>query len=175
METPGVSMKGAYRDVLIGNDSQTLHDSGWVSNTIVERGRILLAGFMRNDSPSGIRFLAVGRGEESWDTSARLSAEPTATDLVDRYTPTIPFDDLTVVYLDESDGVVAEPTNRLQITVTLKAGYPEIEAPAVSYPLREFGLFGAFNGTDYMVNYVKHPVINKDASATLVRVIRLDF
>lgn len=175
METPGAALQGVYRDILIGNDQRPIHDSGWVSNTIVDRGRILLAGFLRNDSSNGIQFLAVGQGLEAWDTSGTPPAEATATDLVNRYTPTIPVADLSVVYLDESDAVVEGPTNRLQITATLEAGYPAIQAPAVSYPLREFGLFGAFNGTDYMVNCVRHPVINKDASATLVRVIRLYF
>lgn len=175
MEKPGASIKGIFRDVLKGPDGRTIHDSGWNSNTIVNNGRVLLAGFMRNDSPNGIQFLAVGQGLENWDVDGVPAATASATDLVARHTPPIPESQLSLVYLNEADAVVAGPTNRLQITATLEPGYPEITAPAVSFPLREFGLFGTFNGADFMINSVRHPVIHKDASATLIRVIRLYF
>jgi hypothetical protein len=175
MEKLGASIKGIFRDVLKGPDGRTFHDSGWLSNTIVDSGRILLAGFMRNDSPSAIQFLAVGQGLESWDTDGVPPTTTSATDLVNRHSPPIPESELSLVYLDGADAVVGGPTNRLQITATLEPGYPEIVAPAVSFPLREFGLFGTFNGADFMINNVRHPVIHKDASATLIRVIRLYF
>lgn len=99
MEYVGTSIKGIYRDVLLDADGQPIRDSRWVSNTVVTRCRVLLAGFMKSDNTSGIHHLAVGRGD----------------------------------------------------------------------PLREFGLF---DGKDYMINGVRHPVIHKDAASTLVRVIR---
>lgn len=169
-------MRGIYRDILISSDRTQVYDSGWLPNTIVDRGRILLAGFLKNDAPSGIQYLAVGQGLPAWDAAASPPAPSvTAIDLEDRYTPTIPVAELNLGYLDQSDAVVSGPTNRLQITATLGPGYPAIQPPAVSFPLREFGLFGTFNGIDYMVNNVRHPVIHKDASSTLIRVLRLYF
>lgn len=178
MERIGSSIRGIYRDVLMGPDNRVLHDSGWVSNTIVDGCRTLLAGFMKNEPSQGIQYLAVGQGLEAWDTD--LEPVPaTATDLENRYTPTIPDptsgSDLALVYLDENDDVVDGPTSRLQITATLKPGYPAPLSPLTTYPLREFGFFGRFNGTDYMINAIRHPVIDKDESATLIRTIRLYF
>lgn len=122
----------------------------------------------------------MGQGLETWDTTEAPDPDPaTTTDLENRYTPTIPDlasgSDLALVYLDENDAVVDGPTSRLQITATLEPGYPAPLAPLTTYPLREFGLFGRFNGTDYMINAIRHPVIHKDESATLIRVIRLYF
>ncbi len=175
MERLGASIKGIYRDVLKRRGDRTVHDSGWLSNAIMDRGRVLLAGFLKNDSPSGIRFLAVGQGLENWDVDEAPQPDPTASDLVNRHSPPVPVSRLNLVYLSPSDGVVTEPTNRLQITATLEPGYPEIAPPAVTFPLREFALFGSFGGMDFMINNVRHPVIHKDASATLIRVIRLYF
>ena len=176
MEIIGNAMKGIYRDILIGEDNQPIHDSGWVSNTIVNRCRILLAGFMKNEPSDGIQYLAVGQGLADWDTNGTpVPDAATTTDLENRDVPSIPVSDLDLVYLDENDVVVVSSTNRLQITATLEPGYPVPIAPAVSYPLREFGLFATFKGTDYIINSVRHPVIHKDVSATLIRVIRLYF
>lgn len=175
MQHSGVSVQGRYRDLLKGPRGQILHDSGWRRNTIVERGRILLAGFLKNEASVGIQFLAVGQGLASWDSAGIPAPEQSATDLVARYTPVIPVASLQMTYLDASETGVAEPTPCLQITATLEPGYPAIAAPAVAYPLREFGLFGTFGGTDFMINSVRHAVIHKDAAATLIRVIRLSF
>jgi hypothetical protein len=41
--------------------------------------------------------------------------------------------------------------------------------------LREFGLFGELRGSPYMIDLVRHPVINKGPDDTLERVIRLAF
>ena len=176
MEKVGLLLKGMYRDVLTDGDGRVLYDSGWASNTIVDCCRILLAGFMKNESSSGIQFLAVGQGLTTWDTTAGPPApDPTATDLVAPYHEKFQVHQSDMAYLNEKDKVVVNPTQRLQITLTLKAGDPQPEEPLQTYPLREFGLFGTFNGEDYMINSIRHPVIHKDANATLVRVIRLYF
>jgi len=178
------ALKGIYRDILSAGDGRIIHDSGWVSNTIVDRCRILLAGFVKNESSSGIQFLAVGRGLDAWDKEGPPASDPAATiDLVNRHAQPLPVNSLNIVYLDEAASVVANPTKRLQITATLVPGYPPPLAPGYppplvplnTYPLREFGLFGRFHGNDYMINSIRHPVIHKDADATLVRVIRLYF
>lgn len=173
MEIIGTAMKGIYRDILKGENNAIVFDSGWVSNTIVNTCRTLLARFMKNEpSTGGIQYLAVGRGAEEWDTNGAPTTDPaTTTDLVNRYTPTIPVSSLALIYLNENDVGVPGPTNRLQITATLVPGYPApLAAPLTTYPLREFGLFG---GTNAMINCIRHPVIHKDASATLIRVVRL--
>lgn len=175
MEHIGGQIKGIYRDILQDSDSAVIHDSGWVSNTIVERCRILLAGFMRNDSSDGIQHLAFGQGLETWDDDGTPQPDPLATGLVDQYNPPIPVANLTITYLDENDLEVSAPTSRLQITAILPPGYPVPLAPLTTYPLREFGLFGRFSGTDFMINSIRHAVIHKDASATLIRMIRLYF
>jgi len=175
MERIDVFIKGIYRDVLMAGDGRVLYDSGWTANTIVDRCRILLAGFMKNESSSGIQFLAVGQGQEAWDTAGPLPSDPATTKLENPYNPPIAVDRLSLAYLEEDVSVVDYPTSRLQITATLEPGYPSPLAPLNTYPLREFGLFGSFEGDDYMINNIRHPVIHKDAAATLVRVIRLYF
>ena len=177
MEVIGNSIKGIYRDILKGKDGDIAYDSGWVSNTIVDRCRMLLAGFVKNDpsDAAGIQFLAVGQGLEVWDTTGAPLPAPATIDLENRYEPPIIVAELDMVYLDGDDSVVAGPTNRLQITATLEPEYPAPLPPLSTYPLREFGLFGSLDGTDYMINYIRHPVIHKDKSATLIRVLRLYF
>jgi hypothetical protein len=167
--------QGMWRDTLIGQNNRIVYDSGWVSNTIVDKCRSFLAGLMKSDSSAGIRFLAVGQGAAAWDTSGPPAPDPTASDLIKRYSPTILIKPADMVYLDAANNPIGQPTNRLQITVTLVPGYPAPIAPLATFPLREFGLFGNFGGADYMINSVRHPVIHKDEAATLVRVVRLVF
>lgn len=175
MEYIGGQLQGIYRDILKGEQGNVLHDSGWVSNTIVERCRILLAGFVSNDNSNGIHHLTFGQGLEAWDDDGPPPSDPAATELVTSYSPAIPFSALTVTYLDDGNNEVSAPTSRLQITAILEPGYPAPLAPLTTYPLREFGLFGRFGGTDYMINSIRHSVIHKDTSATLIRMIRLYF
>jgi len=170
------NIRGIYRDILKGDDGIIMHDSGWVSNAIVDRCRILLAGFMRNESSNGIQYLAVGEGLEQWDTTGAPAPNPgSTTDLENRFTPTIPVQDLVLAYLDPNEDEVAGPTHRLQVTATLNPGYPDPIPPGNTYPLREFGLFGQLDSTDFMIDAIRHPVIHKDASSTLIRVVRLFF
>jgi hypothetical protein len=136
---------------------------------------MLLAGLIKNDPSSGIQYLALGQGLKEWDIAGAPPTEPPTTDLVNRFSPPIPVSELDLVYLDENDAVVIGPTNRLQITATLEPGYPVPISPLTTYPLREFGLFGSLGGTDYMINNIRHPVIHKDSSSTLIRVVRLYF
>jgi len=170
-----ITPQGMWRDILMDANNRVVQDSGWLANTIVDRCRSLLAGFMKNESSAGIQYLAVGQGMTDWDISGVPAPDPTATDLITRYSPTITVTPSDMVFLDETNSPLPGPTNRLQITVTLAPGYPAPIAPLSTYPLREFGLFGNFGGVDYMINSVRHPVIHKDESATLVRVMRLVF
>lgn len=108
------SIKGIYRDFLKGEDGAIMHDSGWVSNAIVDRCRILLAGFMKNEISNGIQYLAVGQGLEQWDTTGAPAPNPATTiDLENQFTPTIPVTELDLAFLDENEAEVAGPTNRI--------------------------------------------------------------
>ncbi len=170
-------IRGVYRDILKGSDGSVILDRGWNSNAIVDRCRILLAGFIKNEPSGGIQYLAVGRGDDPWDiTGAPAPNAATTTDLENRNSVVIGVgSNLQFAFLDQNDSVVSGATSRLQITATLQPGYPAPLDPLTTYPLREFGLFGRFGTTDYMINVVRHPVIHKDISATLIRVVRLYF
>jgi hypothetical protein len=173
MPQPDVSIVGIYRDRLIGQDQRVEYDSGWRSNLIVLRCRILLAAFLRNDTALGVRSLQMGRGDPAWDVTPPAAANPATTvQLVDPAPFTIPVANLTLQYLNDVDGVVATPTNRVQIVATLGVNQPTpIGAPP--FQLREFGLFGDLNGTPFMIDYIRHPLIEKDGAVTLERRVRL--
>jgi hypothetical protein len=172
---PDMMIKGVYRDRLLDAEGREIHDSGWQSNVIVLRCRVLLAAFMRNDNALGIRWLQVGRGDAAWDSTPPPVPDPTViTQLVDSSPFPIPHTALSFQYLNSHDEFVSESTNRIQIVATLGENQP---TPATDppYPLREFGLFGELNGAPYMIDYIRHPLIEKDGAATLERKVRLIF
>ena len=55
--------------------------------------------------------------------------------------------------------------------MTLGNNYPDQDV----YALREFGLFGGFEEQRFMINCVRHPVIEKHREMTLTRRIILEF
>ncbi len=176
MENIVSGIKGIYRDILHDAEGRVIEDRGWRSNTILDGCRLLLAGFMMNETAAGITGLGVGQGEARWDTEGVPTPHPgTTTGLLNRYNPLIPFSELDVVYLDQNDQVIVGPGSRLQITATLNPGYPAPTAPLTHYPLREFGLFADLDGTEVMINNIRHPVLHKEETSTLIRVIRLYF
>lgn len=171
-----LSIRGIYRDVIRDGQGVVVEDRGWASNTIVTRCRVLLASFLKNESAGGIRHLAVGSGDAAWDSGGAPASDPDATTgLTAPYLPPIDVADLEVAFLDAGDEVQTEASNRLQITATLGPGYPAPVPGLSTYPLREFGLFAELGGGDSMINSIRHPVIHKDAAATLIRVVRLYF
>jgi hypothetical protein len=173
-------IKGIYRDCLHDAEGGRLFDSGWRSNMIVMRCRVLIAGLLKddaNESPLGIQSLKLGRGNSAWDAVPPASADPnTMTQLVDATPYVIPRNALTLRYLNASNEISNTPTNRLEIIATLGPGEP-VPGPSVPspYPLREFGLFGRLNNTDYMIDYIRHPLIEKDNAVTLERRVQLIF
>jgi hypothetical protein len=170
-----IIIEGIYRDRLISPQGIVVFDSDWRSNMIVLQGRRLLAGFMKNEATAhGIQSLNIGSGLDAWDTTPPpLPDAATVTDLV---TPifTIPVADLLIQYLDASDAPTNAPSNRIQITSTLGVDQP---TPAGQPPakLREFGLFGTLNNSPFMIDYIRHPLIEKEGSVTLERKVRLIF
>ena len=172
----GIRMKGSYRDQLLRHRRITVA-GGWRPNIIVNRCRDLLAAFMKGDSALGIQLLSVGQGDSAWDTQPPPPPAANMQSLVDASPFTILSTDaaFSVEYLDISDAPSPSPTNRLEITVTLAPGSPPIGSGESSYALREFGLFGTVASSNYMIDYVRHPVIHKGPNDTLVRTIRLVF
>jgi hypothetical protein len=169
-----VTIQGIYRDRLIDSDHRTVLDTGWRHNLIVLPCRVLLAGFLRNDTaPLGVQAMQVGRGSPTWDVTPPPAADPNTTDkLVDPLFVPIPLAKLTLEYLDDADNVVAGPTHRIQVTATLGQNEPT-PAGSPPFPLREFGLFGSLKGKLQMIDYIRHPLIEKDGAVSLERKVRL--
>jgi hypothetical protein len=186
MEVINMSICGFYRDILTGPGGQILDDRGWSSNTIVTECRYfiatLLAGAIVSNEASdelrhvGIHHMAVGQGQVEWDKTGAPNPGTETTGLETPYAgDPIGQEELAIIYLDRNHNEVTGPTSRLQITATLEAGYPPPPPEKSTYPLREFGLFGYFDGKHYMINCVRHPVIPKAPAATLTRIVRLYF
>lgn len=175
-EKIGSTMRGIYRDILRDAEGHTIEDRGWQSNTILQGFRFLLAGFMMNETAAGITGLVVGQGDPAWDTDGTPAPNAeTTTALVDPYNPIVPFSELDVVFLDQDDQVIAGPSSRLQITATLNPAYPSLISPSTNYPLREFGLLARLDNTEILINNIRHPVLHKEETSTLIRIIRLYF
>jgi len=170
----GIKIKGIYSDRLFDRNGRELSNSGWRHNLIVTPCRVLMAGFLRNDAALGIQSLQVGRGDPAWDATGAPAPNPATTQLTDPAPYVVPVASLTLQYLDITDSVVTTPTNCIQITATLGPGQPTA-ASAPPFPLREFGLFGQLGGQPQMIDYVRHPLIQKDGAVTLERKVRLIF
>lgn len=175
-----VQIEGIYRDVLRGPRGELIRDAGWKPNMIVLRCRELLAAFMKGDEaapPFGIQSLKLGRGLPAWDTSPPPPKPPeNSTQLEDTAPFVIPKASLTLQYLNGNSEFSALPTNRLEIIAVIGPGQPEPQLGLPSpYPIREFGLFGRLKNVDYMIDYVRHPLIEKDAAVTLERRVQLIF
>lgn len=168
--THNLAPRGRYRDRLITARGSVI-DRGWHSNLIVDRARFLIAGFMRGDAASGIQRILIGRGLDAWDTTSESPAR-SAQELTDSTPFEVPLSAADIEYVNAAGDPTAGPTNRLRLVITLGQNEPTGDDP---YPLREFGLFGEFEGDMYMINYVRHAVIHKPADATLVRTIQLVF
>lgn len=171
MASTAYTPRGHYRDRLITAPGRVL-DRGWQSNLVVDRARVLIAGFMRGDGPGGVERLLVGRGDASWDTTPPAAPPHTTQQLVDPSPFEVVVNASQIEYLDATGQPTTDPTHRLRIVITLGENEPASEDP---YPLREFGLFGRFSSEGYMINYVRHAVLHKQASDTLERTIQLIF
>lgn len=174
MSSNNIAPKGIYHDRWI-SPGGTVVDLGWRSNIIVDRCRFLLAAFMKGDPSNGIQVLKVGKGAQSWDDEPPGPPVSTIEQLADPSPVDIPISSSQIEYLDAAGNPTEGPTHRLRISVILPPATPPIESEETSYPLREFGLFGQFNSQEYMIDYVRHPVIHKQADDTLERIVHLIF
>lgn len=170
-------INGLYRDRLWtrarradGTAAGRMVDFGWRSNIVVTQARQALAAFMMGDEEAfGIRAIQIGGGEATWDDGGPPPPQASMTALVSPIDERA-IDSEQIVFLDGTGEPSDEPTTRIEVSVTYGPGEP---APDVA--LREFGLFGELRGSPYMIDLVRHPVINKGPDDTLERVIRLAF
>lgn len=174
MSSNNFVLKGFYHDRWLRPDGRVV-DFGWRSNIVVDRCRFLLAAFMKNDPSNGIQVLKVGQGEENWDNDSPDPPLRTIEQLVDPSPVDVPISSSQIEYLDAAGNPTEGPTHRLRISVILGPGTPPIESGETSYPLREFGLFGQFDSQEYMIDYVRHPVIHKQVDDSLERIVHLIF
>jgi len=169
MENIGKALRGMYRDTVFDSADRLIYDSGWMSNTIVENGRILLASLMKGEDVGGICYMKVGKGLSAWGGEPEAAAA-SVEDLETPYEQTILIkSDQDIFYLDENGDQTSKPTSRLEVRVAMEQGFPVANQTC---DLREFGLF---NKDLRMINCVYHPLIQKAATETLIRTIRLFF
>ncbi len=175
-EHPAAGLHGKYQDVLRGPDGQVIQIRPVSSNAIVVDCRRILATLISGGAALGIQGMQFGSGLASWDGGGTPPATPAQTALSDPAAFTVPAADLAIDFVDDAGVVVAGPTNRLQIVATLGPALPPWpDANHASGSLREFGLVGDLGGTPSLINYVTHPVINKDPASTLERTLWLVF
>ncbi len=163
---------GIFHDRLL-RPGGPVRDLGWRCNLVVDRCRELLAAFLRGDSPLGIRSLRLGSGLAQWDETPPAPPARVDQQLVDPSPFVVPLAAEDIDYLDAAGEPTTGPSHRLGVSVTLDPGQPPPLPNETTFPLREFGLFGSLGGEDFMINYVRHPVIHKEAGDTLVRTLEL--
>jgi hypothetical protein len=123
---------------------------------------------------SGILYWAVGEGEAAWDS---LMPSPTANHReLSNEVARKALSAGEIVFLDENNEAVEEPTPRLQIGTTFT---PEDLGGEGPRSLREFGLFGGdaaeSANSGWMIDYVIHPRIQLSEGMTLTRNLHLIF
>lgn len=169
-------LQGKYRDRLITASGDHI-DYGWRSNVIVNQCRQLLAAFMKGDPTNGIQFIALGRGDVAWDSEMPAPPGMSTDQLTDPSPETVAITDtaMEIDYLNSVGDITTDTSHRIQVTVTLAPGSLPIAMGETAFPLREFALFGQRDTDDFMIDYVRHPVMNIGPEDTLIRRVRLVF
>ncbi len=176
VETPTANLAGSWRDVIRDPSGKIVDRSEVRANAIVTDCRRILAAFMAGAPSLGIQGVLFGSGLAAWDIGGPPPASPAQTALADQNPFLVPAANLQIDFLDNAGTVSGTPTNRIQIIASLGPGEPPWpDANHVSGSLREFGLAGELDGAQSLINYVTHPVINKDAASTLERTLWLVF
>src|SRR3990167_4893510 len=114
------ALVGKYHDQLRRASGQLL-DFGWRSNIVVDRCRDLLAAFLVGTPAQGIQYIALGRGDSSWDLTPPSPPVAGTTTLVDATPVIAAVTDSTVSldFVDAVGAVTATPSHRLQLTLTV--------------------------------------------------------
>lgn len=178
MEYPGSFIKGAYRDQLFDAEGIVTYDSGWNDNTIMNSFHRLLARLVRHDDalfktqPISL-VMRFGKYSHTWASPPTVA--PDDENLNEPWNFVLQEKQgLEVAYLDDNGVVQTNPSNRVQLIATLGPKMPE---DAVC-PLGEFAVyirFGTSNDHIHIINHVRHHLISKASTDTLIRQIRFTF
>jgi hypothetical protein len=144
-------------------------------NTVVDNASVLIASLIkRHAGYQGALFWEVGSGDVSWsDTAPPSPAKSDFKLLTPTFRKAIQLTDMS--FIDVSNVIQANPTNRVQIVVRF------LTNEANGY-LREFGIFGGGPtavvgtlGSGLMINRKTHGVIYKTSAMELERTLRFTF
>lgn len=180
-EPAKILVSGTWRDEYIYADGR-VEQGEWTPNQIQNGAAMVAAGLFGrvgeippHDAPvafTGISYIAVGSGDVTWDAVAPVQDKADTTLTAEYFRKAIPAADMQFVDVAAPHNPSATPTRAIEITMT----FDPAEANGA---MREFGLFGgdADGVTDsgQIINWVVHPLINKDATLTINRTIRITF
>lgn len=179
---------GKFKDTLRWtslNGFQKIEQRDWQFNQIQDSALNLITGTIIGIQDSsmaafanydGIRFMALGSGNASWDADPNNVAKPVTQTTLETEIERIAVTPDQVQFLTTS-GVVLDPTihglsSRIKLTRVLASNEGNGD-------LREFGLFGgnATSASDSgtMFNWITHPLIQKDASLVIERIVDIQF
>jgi hypothetical protein len=179
-------MVGKFRDTLTWQShtgTKRTEERGWSFNQIQDSALHLVTGsiigvedtnyvLFNNFAP--IRYLAIGSGEPSWDANPNNVSKPvTQTNLTTEFTRfAVTADEFE--FLDDSGALLSPQSLSPRFRLTRLLG-----ANDANGDLREFGLFGgnasADPNTGVMFNWITHPLIQKDTTLIIERVIDIQF
>jgi len=179
-------MVGKFRDRLRWKShtgSERIEDRGWSFNQIQDSALLQIAGSVAGveDTTSGlfnnfspIRYLALGTGNPSWDSDPNNVVKPvTQTSLTNELTRfALAADDFQ--FLNQSGSVLDPQELSPRFKIIRILGENDANGD-----LREFGLFGGdatvADDSGIMFNWITHPLIQKDATLVIERVIDIQF
>jgi hypothetical protein len=161
---------GRWRDVVRDARGAPLRTGVWRSNVIVDTAWTLMAAHLRGtEGLGGIRQVAVGIGDPTWDTARPVATSGTTR--LHREVRRAGVAGAAMRYLDADGEETDAPSSTLEVSVEI----PWEEG----ITLREFGLFGGdatgAEGSGWMVNYVVHAPLELEAGQRLTRTVRLSF
>ena len=184
-ETMGLGAQGRWRDQLVYADGRIVM-TPWRHNQIQNLASTIAASlFRRFDEVSpgnvppvfeGIKYMAVGRGDVSWDALPIGSIpQPVAQATLEDEFFRKEIQPTEMSFLDPDDPaypVIAGPSRMIQVEVTLTSS----EANDTH---REFGLFcgqtaGALD-SGLIMNWIAHRRIDKDTTLTINRTVQILF
>jgi len=168
-------INGCYRDIFVDYKNQTLWDSLWRSNLIVQNCNVLLAVLMkRHEAMQGLLYWAIGKGVPDWDTNSPNPVSTTS--MLNNEVARQAIAAEQIVYINDANTPTENPTTRLEVTMEFKG---EDVVTSGSLSLREFGLFGGdaseIKDSGFMIDYVIHPRIDITPGVKLIRKLRLTF
>jgi len=169
-----IKISGEWEDTYFYKDGSKKTKKGIIKPNQIQNtfADLLTALCKRETGYDGITYLAVGRGNVTWDSSAPSQPYSQTTLEDEFFRKAIPTTD--IVWVDPVTNVPTggTPSSKIEITATL--AYSE-----ANDTLREFGLFGgtATSTLDSgeMVNWIIHSRIDKDSSFEIQRKVRIKF